>query len=57
MWWGEGVGVGDPFGGAPKVKALQVFGPFYVVYSRLTSGGPAEKQQRSFVAGHEILII
>lgn len=53
MWWGEGVG--DPFGGAPKVKALQVFGPFYSrLYSRLTCGVPAEKQQRSC---HEILII
>lgn len=26
MWRGEGVG--DPFGGGPKVKALQVFGHF-----------------------------
>lgn len=45
MWRGEGVA--DLFVGGPKVKALQVFGPFYVVCSRLTCGVPADKQQRS----------
>lgn len=52
MWAGGGEGVGDLFVGGPKVKALQVLGPFYVVYSRLTCEVPAEQQQRSFVAGH-----
>lgn len=54
MWRGEGVG--DLFGGGPKVKASQVFGPFYVACSRLTCGAPAEKQQRSLVAGHFTLL-
>lgn len=32
MWWGEGVG--GSFVGGPNVKALQVLGSFYIVYSR-----------------------